>query len=811
MKPQLSIWTIILLVPCFIAAQPSADSLRVKAVALSEEGKLEEANTLLRKIVKEFAAEANWEAWYACQTQLGENLLAEEDYEAAKEVLESALEVSTNLDKNHKELAPFYEALSSTYEGLEDYELSLEYVRKALRINQLHYGRSSAQYLSSGLKIGNLFITTGEPDSAEWYADEALEIGLDIYGAKHIEIARGYLLKGRVYQFRKSYTQAAEYYKTAQAILESKEDPPFLGQLYNSLAIIYMYQNQNEEAITYYLKALEVEKKSGSESTVMTGILNYNLGLNYKLVADFEPAVEYILKAVDIWKKILGEDHSYVGRANSLIGDIRMIQGDYDRALEHFQYALANFKKNLGEDHYLTAQEYYMNALVYNNTEQYDTARFYLQEAIIRTCYTFEDRDTYKNPPLEDIKRKETFLEIITGKIFNFVHHWFRDGGEEKLVAGLEAAELAIATMEAMRQEIGIWTESKIILNELYLHIYRSAMLIAYKLYESNPTAERLAKAYEIAEKNKAITLLEALENAEAKLAADIPDTLLQQEKALIQSIAEQETIIRQAEEEDQQEVAQAQRTLLQDRRSYEELIADFEQDFPKYHQLRYDPSVATPHAISNLLDDETLFVEYLIKDNLAAGEAGTAQLYIFTFTNETTKLTEAFLPEDLREKISQFYQMIQSPALVRLDRRSKFIQLSHELYDYLLAPIADELQQKKKLLIVGEGMLNYLPFEALLPSDEQKEFQDLDFLIKDFEISYHYSGSLYQRSQQNRDASTYQGDLLAFAPVFESPGSAVIASRDYRAEADSTFRALGADGRFEPLALFSNRGQKYR
>ena len=79
------------------------------------------------------------------------------------------------------------------------------------------------------------------------------------------------------------------------------------------------------------------------------------------------------------------------------------------------------------------------------------------------------------------------------------------------------------------------------------------------------------------------------------------------------------------------------------------------------------------------------------------------------------------------------YHKLLQSPALSRKDRRLQFIQLSNELYNFFIKPIEQNLSGKEKLIIVGDDLTYYLPFETLLKNNADKNLVDLDFLIKDF------------------------------------------------------------------------------
>jgi CHAT domain-containing protein len=139
-----------------------------------------------------------------------------------------------------------------------------------------------------------------------------------------------------------------------------------------------------------------------------------------------------------------------------------------------------------------------------------------------------------------------------------------------------------------------------------------------------------------------------------------------------------------------------------------------------------------------------------------------------------------------------QLNNYLKNPFLIQQANREKFINLSNELYQLLIQPIAKELENKSKLIIIPEKELFHLPFEVLLASNETKPFHELDFLIKGFDISYQYSTTIYQ--QLKSKPTIKDKSLLAFAPVFEDGQTISTASRSMDFIVDSLYRSIEND-----------------
>ena len=99
-------------------------------------------------------------------------------------------------------------------------------------------------------------------------------------------------------------------------------------------------------------------------------------------------------------------------------------------------------------------------------------------------------------------------------------------------------------------------------------------------------------------------------------------------------------------------------------------------------------------------------------------------------------------------------------------------------LYDLLLRPSKKYLAGKNRLLIIPDGILYYMPFEAFIANDPPKEskavdFTKLNYLINRYEISYSYSATFYlNRLRHKNIADVEHLSFIGFAPVFRDVDS---------------------------------------
>lgn len=150
-------------------------------------------------------------------------------------------------------------------------------------------------------------------------------------------------------------------------------------------------------------------------------------------------------------------------------------------------------------------------------------------------------------------------------------------------------------------------------------------------------------------------------------------------------------------------------------------------------------------------------------------------KLNIIFIDKESFKVIQRELPTDFNDIIKEYRYSIEG------NNRQDFIKTANYLYQILIPSIEELSSNKKKLIIIPDGRLLQIPFEALLTQNvlSSSSYTKLPYLLRDLEISYHYSASLwlYLKEKEN---SFPKNDLLAFAPVFNGEPNYMLSQGDY-------------------------------
>jgi CHAT domain-containing protein len=130
------------------------------------------------------------------------------------------------------------------------------------------------------------------------------------------------------------------------------------------------------------------------------------------------------------------------------------------------------------------------------------------------------------------------------------------------------------------------------------------------------------------------------------------------------------------------------------------------------------------------------------------------------------------------RRKILQ--EQIETIRFSLLDRQQGisdfFTNAGSILYEELIKPAESYLSKKSKLIIIPDGVLNYLPFEVLLTENKKPtaefSYSDLLFLVKKYPISYGQSASvlktLISKPEEARQRAVGKRLLAIGDPLYE-------------------------------------------
>ena len=746
-----------------------------------------------------------WIKYIQALNYFGYNLCYQAKYEDSKIYLSKAKELCfEKLGEENKTAAQIFQSHGIYFDFTGDYEQSIEMFKKALSIRIIIFGENHSDVADTYNSIGIIYAKRSNLDMAFDYFLKSLDIKLAVFGEEHSQSAVAFNNIGIIYADRGDYGKALEYYQKALGIrLRVLGEQNYLtASSYNNIGNALYNLGEYEKAKENHHKSLSIRKSTlGSKHGLVATSYN-NLGLVFWKLKELTEALEYFNDATVIRKELFNHNHPSIAESYMNIGLVYFDQQEYQQAINYYNKSLIIWN-NLGENKISDISKIYQNlAEAYINKNEFDSALTSIQKAIIQLVSDFDESSYMINPQLIGIQSEPLLLNALKTKAKIFMQIALKsktteDYKIEYLKNALSLFELADSLIDIMR--VGYKNESsKFFLGEKAAPIYEQAIESSMLLFELTQLAVYKEKAFYFIEKSKAAVLQEGMIESRAKHFAKIPPGLIDKEKKLKIDLTFNETQLqnelRKKELKDSLKISSYENELFELKNNYERFINDLEKNYPAYYDLKYQTQTKTIQEIQYFLDDRSVILEYFI---------GDSSIKIAVISKNDFDLVEIKKPSDFTEAVRQFYSSILK------SETDNYIISANLLTELLITPIGPRIESMGNLIIIPHDVLFKLPFETLFLEKQKpniKDYTRLNYLIKDFDISYHYSAALFVSGLEEKnkvESNEYNSkkNFIGFAPVFPKNNLAgytisTVKQPELFAQSESILRFFSIDGK---------------
>jgi CHAT domain-containing protein len=286
--------------------------------------------------------------------------------------------------------------------------------------------------------------------------------------------------------------------------------------------------------------------------------------------------------------------------------------------------------------------------------------------------------------------------------------------------------EAAISIIEAMRAQV---------VNRQLRSSFFASRQDAYEFYidllmqmhRLDPAQGNAATALQISERARARSLLEMMSEFNIDIRQGADPALLERERALSRLLnAKTERLIRlPAQKNSQEQVAALKKEIDALEADYQQVEADIRQRSPHYAAIT-QPAPLGLREIQGLLDADTLLLEYSL---------GTERSYLWVVTQNSLRSYQLPGREHVEGAARQLYELVTARSLRKQgesvqQRRARIsqadlqtLEVAGELSRIVLAPLASDLRGKR-LVVVADGALQYIPFAMLPVPNSQQQLQ---------------------------------------------------------------------------------------
>lgn len=750
-----------------------------QGVALLEEGhqlfkttNYEDAILVFSQAMETFLQKEQWERYMEAGLKKGsayaELSLLEKADRQFTHLLSTTLE---RLGAEHFWTAKAYGLGGYVAQRNFDYSLAIAYYEQGLAIYQA-LGNCTLNEMELCHNMAVIYLYKGDYKNGITYAQKAQNLQITLFGETHSGITNSYVNFGFIYNVQGDTDKALYFFQKALNIRlnESQQVLPDIALCYLNIGEVYGEKKMLEKQLDFTQKALQLFKKSLGEKQEIVAECYQKLGNAYGKMGDFERSLRHFQQALDIRLTILKPNNVRVAKNYLAFSAAYGKQKQYDEQLKFALKAIAIYEQETNLYGSEIAIAYNHIGHYYFYTQNFVKALAYYQKALHYLNSDFTNEDVYANPRFFD--KPEMLVEAFYGiyellyTLNNKAKAFFCLYEQSQLLRDLTTAYQTYQTAAHLidKQRYGYKaTGSKLKLAQTATPIYEEVIRIASLLYNISGKESYLKNALDVVEKSKGMLLFSLLKETQAKTTANIPADLLEKEYETRIELTYLEREIQQ----EQAKGTQADTKIITDYQSqyfdyfqqYEQLLLQFETDYPEYYRLKYDIHTASISQVQAHLASDAILISYFV---------GQKELYIFEIQKNAYHIHQAEKPDDFDQLIADFNEAIEDLS------RKAYIQMAYQLYQLLLAPMLDKPQTPiHQLIIIPHAQLHYLPFEALLTekvNHKQAVYSELPYLIHDYAVSYHYSATLFCHTQPIKttiDSPKASDSFIGFAPVY--------------------------------------------
>jgi CHAT domain-containing protein/tetratricopeptide (TPR) repeat protein len=668
--------------------------------------------------------------------------------------------------EKYQSALPLFQAAGDTY------RFAIAHLRLGIAYFSLNEFRAARQFFEVTLKLA---VTLGDrrlEAGTETYMGGTLEILGDVAKAREHQqqalklarengprVAEGNALSniGKIYNDLADWQKALEYYQQALPIFKSLNLAQNEAITLNNIGIAYEQSGEYQKASDYLQQALPLLRTAGNKNSEAYTLLN--IGRVYRQMSQYEKAFDYYSQAQAIQRETGNRAQS--GETLNEIGIAYAAQEQYEKALDYhrqsleIQRAAGNVRReamvltNLGT--------------AYNGLKQPEKAAEQFNSALVILR------------SIDDLANAAMALEGLA-----------RAEEQRGFIASARTyIEQSLALRETVRSRSG----------SLELRAsYRATIERAYEFYIDllmqqhavNPQHGYDAEALQASERGRARSLLEQLSEARIDIREGVDVALIEKERDLAQTLnakAQREMQLK-ARRGSNDEIAALHKEIGALEDEYQQVQAAIRKRSPQYSAL-VQPQPLDLKGIQQQLDPDTVLLQYAL---------GERRSYVWAVTQNG--LHSYVLPKraDVEPVAREVYESLVARSVVKsletpAQRRTRiaradanFQDAAERLSRLILFPANSQLT-KKRLVVVADGALQYVPFAALSVASSYRP------LVFDHELVSLPSASAFAVQRQNlKDRAPAPKSVAVVAdPVFSMSDARFKTGAQAQASAEPT------------------------
>ena len=509
------------------------------------------------------------------------------------------------------------------------------------------------------------------------------------------------------------------------ATVEKNQQQKYAAVL--NLSNVFQNTGRIKEAIDLLEKTIQTETLS---STQKGNLLN-NLGNANFLNANYSKAESTFLSSVNLLKGDVSQSKN-LSNAYRNLSSIYSQQQQFDLANSYMNKAIKAFLVTQNGTPREQAKLYFENANLH-----FKQAEVELAEANLKAVFKILIPNYSKSKTILP-NENSLYAETVLMDALDLQAEIFLAKKQPK--KALEAYQLSFH-IEELLQSLLVYENSKIVSQIRNRKRTEKCLNIYYSLYQKEKNTSYIESAFLLSEATKSAVLRAHLSNSK---------TRSREEKLIMAQLQNWNTII----------IKEQQKLDLAD-------ISKINQAIQKQNALMLllktkttkkgnesEKGFAIKDLYSKLEKDKALMVEYFF---------GYNKMYLFTIDDKKLKIDFFRTDHTAVPSIVSFLDYFNNSQNI-INDVSNYNHYGFLLYELLKLP---KKSNNKNLIIVPDGVLTFLPFEALITQESTTtNFAKMHYLLNDFKVGYSNSASFYMDSKPFQHKKE---NVLGVFPIFEN------------------------------------------
>ncbi len=526
-----------------------------------------------------------------------------------------------------------------------------------------------------------------------------------------------------------------------------------------NLSNVYQNTGRIVEAIDLLGKTLQTEQLTN----VQKGNLWNNLGTNQLLQNQFSTAKKSFQNSIQLLKNDAAQSKT-ASNAYRNLAKIEANENHFEKAKELMEQSRDLFFEKPNGEPRKQAQLYYDIALLDFQSAHFDESQINLKAVFDLLIPNYNSKKRLLP------NKNSLYAETVLLDALDLQAELFLAQNQPQKV--IESYDLAFH-IEELFQSMLVYENSKIVNQIRNRKRTEKCLAIYHSLYQKERKSGYIEAAFLVAEKTKSAVLKQSLLNWKNQS---------REEKLIIEQMQNWSAVILKEQQKlDAADISKINEAIKKQNELM--LLLKLKGQQKSTTSKEFDITA----LYTKLEHDQAVMIEYF---------AGFEHMYFFTIENKKITLNSFTTSDSAIPKLVQFIDYFNDSKAI-LNNPKQFNHNSNVAFSTLQFP---KKLSRKNLIIIPDGILALLPFEALITKQSSTtNFSKMHYLINDYAIGYSNSADFYLNAipfQRKKET------VLGFFPVFEKTNLELAFSKKEQQKIQSYFDGMYFENE---IATFDN------